>query len=341
MSKSLLKIFLPLVSVVSIVSPAGAVSSAELYRTEPLGFGKFEARVQHAGGGGVISSFFMWKDKSEQSDVYWNELDFETLGATCELQTNSIYGLPQKTSEGEDYGYTNLCGSYHTYAYEWTPEYISWAVDGIEIRRDVGAAAAAYADNAAEGMQMRFNVWPGNASFGGKFDPSIVPVYEFIAWAQYSQYTPGVGDNGADFTLAWREEFDAKPAGWSTGSWESPLGQSTHKSTNVVFVDGIAVLGLTADDATGFVGSPPTDVPSTASGGAEGTGGGELAAGGGIPTSTTGNTEPTFPGASDGCSVAASPSPGGSGAVFAWFVTALAFVVGGRRRSLSSQGAGK
>jgi MYXO-CTERM domain-containing protein len=43
------------------------------------------------------------------------------------------------------------------------------------------------------------------------------------------------------------------------GSWASPKNLSTHGVQNVVFKDGIAVLALTSDDATGFTGNPPPD----------------------------------------------------------------------------------
>ncbi len=324
---------------------ASAVASAELYRTAPLGYGKFEARVQFAAGDGVISSFFLWKDGSEQSSVYWNELDFEKLGADCRLQTNSIYGLPQTNHEGHGYDLTGLCEGYHTYAYEWTPEYIAWSVDGTEIRRDTGADAAAYSENASDGMQVRFNVWPGNANFGGNFDEAILPVYQFIAWAQYSEYTPGAGDDGSDFTHSWREEFDGPPAGWSRGSWESPLNLSTHDSQNVVFVDGVAVLALTADDATGYAGTPPQDDPTGSMGGADGSGGSSQGAGGapddgvgGTPDGAGGSTAAGGSGAppvmsQGGCSYAHVPGPGKRvGLVGMLLLAGLAGLISRRRR---------
>ncbi len=309
MLKSPFFLLLPLTLTLS--TPAGAVISAELYRPAAHTFGKFEARIQFAAGDGVVSSFFLWKDGSERSGVYWNELDFEKLGAACELQTNSIFGLPQSNHEGRGYALAGLCEGYHTYAYEWTPAYIAWIVDGAEIRRDTGEDATAYAENAAEGMQFRFNVWPGNASFGGNFSEAILPVYQYVAWAQYSEYTPGAGDGGSDFTLAWREEFDARPAGWQTGSWASPLNGSTHGRQNVAFVDGIAVLALTADDATGYAGTPPSD--GGGAGGAPATGG----AGGATATSTGGAAPPATGEATpltvdhdgDGCSCRVAPGP--------------------------------
>ncbi len=291
--------FFVLSLILTLAESAGAVTSAELYRSTAQAFGRFEARIRFAAGDGVVSSFFLWKEGSERSDVFWNELDFEKIGAACELQTNSIYGLPQSNHEGSGYVLEGLCEGYHTYTYEWTPEYIAWFVDGIEIRRDTGADATAYAENAADGMQFRFNIWPGNSSFGGNFSEAILPVYQFVAWAQYSQYTPGAGENGSNFTLAWREEFDAKPREWQMGSWESPLGRSTHSAKNVAFVNGIAVIALTADGATGYSGTPPPDVPSES---------GVPSTGGAVPSATDG----AVPSATDGAVPAAT---GGAGTV--------------------------
>lgn len=144
-------------------------------------------------------------------------------------------------------------GTFHVYTYEWTPEYIAWSVDGVEIRRETGEVALGFEDNAVEGMQLRFNVWPGDESFGGNFDPAVLPVYEYVDWVEYSSYTYGA------FQVEWREDFtaDALPSGWSAASWDSPKGLSTHARSNVGFVDGYAVLALTSDEATGTTGANP------------------------------------------------------------------------------------
>ncbi len=239
----------------SLASTAHAVSSAELYTTEAYPYGRFEARLQFAGGDGVVASFFLWKDGSEQSGVFWNELDLETVWADCELKTNALYGDPE-ANHSQDYGSEgNLCGTFHTYAYEWTPDYIAWFIDGKEIRRATGADAAAFSDNAPDGMQIHFNLWPGDSTFGGNFSPSILPVFEYINWVQFSSYANG------QFQLEWREDFsgDTLPEGWVTGDWGSPKNLSTHSPANVAFIDGYAVLSMTADDATGSSGAAPMD----------------------------------------------------------------------------------
>ena len=232
---------------------ASAVQSAELYRTDAFFYGRFEARVQFAPGEGVVSSFFLWKDGSS-STTSWNELDYEKIKAACQLQTNIWSGTgtqsPQIPSLTAD-----LCGGYHTYTFEWTPDYIAWFIDGTELRRETGSVVAEYTQNASKGMAMHFNVWVGNSSFGGVLDPSILPVNEYVDWVQYSSYANGT------FQLQWREDFDATtlPAGWAVGNWASPYNLSTHNPANVNFVNGVAVLSMTADDATGYTGTPPAD----------------------------------------------------------------------------------
>ncbi len=244
----------------ALEAPAGAVASAELYTSAGYRYGRYEARIQFPQPDGVVGSYFLWKNGSEVSGTYWNELDFEKIRAECALQLNAIYGLPQANHSNMATGVSGTCTGYHLYTYEWTPTYISWQVDGVELRRDTGASAQAFADNATNGMQLRINIWPGDTSFGGTFSESSLPVYQFVSWAQYSNYTPGAGDDGGDFTLRWRETFDAgQPSGWLTGTWASPFGHSTHAAANVVFTGGVAVLALTADDATGYSGTPPAD----------------------------------------------------------------------------------
>jgi hypothetical protein len=232
---------------------AGAVTSAEIYTDDAYQYGRFAARIQFAPGSGVVSSFFLWKDGSEQDGVYWNELDFEKLESECRVESNTIYGDPEGIDPERHVLEGDLCATFHVYAYEWTPDYIAWTVDGVEIRRETGDAAVGFRDNAVEGMQLRFNVWPGDATFGGEFDPAILPVYEYVDWVEYSSYADGA------FQVEWREDFTANalPSGWSTASWDSPKGLSTHAASNVGFKDGYVVLALTSDEAPGTAGGNP------------------------------------------------------------------------------------
>src|SRR5204862_4338042 len=102
--------------ILGVLAPraAAAVQSAELYRTQAYFYGRFEARVRHAPGEGVVSSFFLWKDGSS-STTTWNELDYEKINANCRLQTNIWTGKGTQSAEIDTPSF-DICGDYHTYA---------------------------------------------------------------------------------------------------------------------------------------------------------------------------------------------------------------------------------
>jgi endo-1,3-1,4-beta-glycanase ExoK len=320
---SKLPLVLSLALALSWGATAGAVTSAELYQNDIYSYGRFEARIRFAAGDGVVSSFFLWKPGSEVAGTFWNELDFEKLGADCRMQTNPLYGAPVTDHGQITSGVGDLCGEYHTYGFEWTPTYIAWQIDGVEVRREDGEVAAAFEQNAAAGMQIHFNLWPGDATFGGTFDPAILPVQQFISWVQYSSFDAG------SFALQWREDFaaGALPSGWATGTWASPKNYSTHDPANVSFASDIAVLSLTADDARGFVGEPPpdgaVDMGAGGVGGSSsntGAAGEQAAAGGAAATAPTGMVAGGTGGATApsngaaGSSAGAAPVNGAAGA---------------------------
>jgi beta-glucanase (GH16 family) len=138
---------------------ASAVQSAELLRNTAYFYGRFEARVRFAPGEGVVSSFFLWKNGSS-STTSWNELDYEKINSTCHLQTNVWTGKGTQSAQLNTPTF-DICADYHTYAFEWTPDYIAWLIDGTQIRKVTGASVTEYTQNASQGMTIHFNVWAG------------------------------------------------------------------------------------------------------------------------------------------------------------------------------------
>jgi len=236
---------------------AMATASAELYTLQSYLYGRFEARLRFGSGNGVIGSFFLWKNGSDVPGTFWNEIDFEELGVDCHMQSNVIYGLPPSNHEQNPIpGLPNtLCTAYHDYRIEWTPDYLAWSVDGREVRRETGATALAFSQNATAGLTFHFSIWPGDNTFGGTLNPAILPVRHFISWVQYSSFVNGV------FQLQWREEFASPtlPVDWAAADWASPKALSIHNPLNISFVNGIGILSMTADNAIGSVVVPPVD----------------------------------------------------------------------------------
>jgi endo-1,3-1,4-beta-glycanase ExoK len=117
-------------------------SSAELHSKNVIKYGRFDVRMRAVSGSGIISSFFLYYDDSYlESPEPWQEIDIEIVGKTDDaFQSNSITGTASsKTTSEKWHDFENLSQNYHTYSYEWPPDYIAWFFDGVEVRRTTGA----------------------------------------------------------------------------------------------------------------------------------------------------------------------------------------------------------
>ncbi len=114
---------------------------AELYSKESFKYGRFEAKMKMACAPGTISSMFLYYNNSDKGGTYqWNELDIEVLGKnTKAFQSNIITGKKnaQVTTEKIHSLPFAVNDDYHVYVMEWTPEYVLWSIDGVEMRRTV------------------------------------------------------------------------------------------------------------------------------------------------------------------------------------------------------------
>ncbi|HSX85877.1 MAG TPA: family 16 glycosylhydrolase, partial [Cellvibrio sp.] len=160
---------------------------AEIYSNQSYHYGRYEMRMRAAKGSGVLSTFFTYKNGSEQNGVFWEEIDIEIFGKNnaTQWQSNVIIGTnrPTTKTEGVHTAPVSLGDAYHTYVLEWTPNYIAWFVDGAEIRRINGGQ---FVTGLTNPQSIRFNLWAANiAEWVGPWNPNILPVYQFIDYIDY------------------------------------------------------------------------------------------------------------------------------------------------------------
>src|SRR5262245_17562261 len=107
---------------------AKAYKGAEVYSLQSVLYGRMEMRMRMIRGSGLLSTFFTYKNGSELAGATWEEIDVEALGKddAKRWQSNLITGNPRMTSEQYYTVTSSLADGYHTYAVEWTPEYVSW-----------------------------------------------------------------------------------------------------------------------------------------------------------------------------------------------------------------------
>src|SRR5690606_27956871 len=83
-----------------LMSSAKPYKGAEIFTTGSQLYGKYVLRMRVAKGSGVISNFFNWKDGSEMSGVFWEEVDVEVFGKdnAQSWQSNIITGMDTLTA---------------------------------------------------------------------------------------------------------------------------------------------------------------------------------------------------------------------------------------------------
>ena len=236
-------------------------TGGELYTLQEVQYGKFEARMKMAAASGTVSSMFLYQDGSEIADGRpWVEVDVEILGKNPgSFQSNIITGKAgaQVTSEKHHAISPAADQAFHTYAIEWTPTYVRWTVDGVEVRKTEGGQV-----NDLTGTQgLRFNLWSSESvAWVGSFDESKLPLFQFINWVKVYRYTPGEGPDGSDFTLDWTDNFDTFDSSrWGKGDWTFDGNRVYLTENNVYCKDGMMILALTRKGEESFTGSVPID----------------------------------------------------------------------------------
>ena len=296
---------------------AKAYKGAEVYSKNSVLYGRMEIRMRMIRGSGMLSTFFTYKDGSELSGELWEELDIEALGKNDAegWQSNLITGNPRVTSEKVHTPGGSLADDYHTYQIEWTPEYVSWSFDGVEVRRTEGGQVSELTNE----HTLRFNVWASESTgWAGNFDEDALPAYQFVNWIRYYRYEDG------RFSLDWTDDFETfDTSRWSKGTWTFDGNRVDFATANAVVQDGTLILAITKEDATGFSGSVPVDPQGDANDAPI------------PPSEPTTPTAPAGSSSSSGCSLAPSrPSHRGAAALagLCLLMFASARLVSRRRR---------
>ncbi|MGC9513071.1 MAG: family 16 glycosylhydrolase, partial [Fidelibacterota bacterium] len=224
---------------------------AELRTHDSYKYGRFEVHYKAAGSSGITSTFFTYYDGPD-SYSRWNELDIEIMGRyTQDIQFNTI--TPGQVNHVSHYQLSfNPYNAFHTYAIEWTPDYVAWFVDGIMTYKQTDE----HIQTLVESQKIMMNIWqPAYTGWSGDFDERQLPLFAEYDWVQYSSYTPGSGNTGTDnnFTFQWRDDFnffDSNRWGKASHTWNG--NNCLFIPENVVYHDGKMILCMTDNTNTGY-----------------------------------------------------------------------------------------
>ncbi len=251
-------------SLAASVATAKPYKGAEIYSNQSYLYGRYEMRMRVANASGVLSTFFTYKNGSEIGNTFWEEIDIEVFGKNnaTQWQSNVILGSSRPTIHTEQVHTApqSLADAYHTYVLEWTPDYVAWFVDGVEVRRITGTSTVTSLTNA---QSLRFNIWSSeSAEWVGTWDDSVLPVYQFVNYIDYKTYNTTT----KSFEAGWRDDFDTfDTSRWSKANWSFDGNRVDFAPENVIVKNGILVLALTKENAMGYASTPPADEPASSS----------------------------------------------------------------------------
>ena len=232
---------------------------AELRTVDSFLYGRFDARFKPAQGDGLVSSFFTYND--DNPNTPWAEIDVEVLGVYSNVVDFNTITRGQASHIRQHYVDFNPHLDFHAYSFEWTPEYVAWFIDDIEVYRQTGS----HVDSLYLSQKIMMNIWnPVYADWVGAWNPDIIPRFSYYDYVSYSEYTPGEGDSGTDsnFTFSWRDDFDS----FDNNRWEKSNdhtwggNQSLFIDDNIFFENGNLILCLTNENEIGYIDVNPPKV---------------------------------------------------------------------------------
>ena len=166
---------------------------AELRTVDPVLYGKFEARYKPAQGDGLVSSFFTYND--DNPNTPWSEIDIEILGVYDHVVDFNTITWGQQSHIRQHYVPFNPHEDFHIYGFEWTPDYVAWFIDGVEVYRQTGE----HIDSLHYLQKIMMNIWnPVYEDWVGEWNSNILPRFSYYDYVSYAAYTPGEGDVGTD-----------------------------------------------------------------------------------------------------------------------------------------------
>ncbi|MBD7911212.1 MULTISPECIES: glycoside hydrolase family 16 protein [Clostridium] len=153
-------------------------AGGEYRSNNKYGYGFYQVNMKPAKHTGVVSSFFTYTGPSDNTP--WDEIDIEFLGKdTTKVQFNYYTNGVGNHEYLYNLGY-DASNSFHTYAFNWQPNYIAWYVDGREVHK-------ATTNIPKHPGKIMMNLWPGIGvdSWLNHFD-GVTPVKAYYNWASYN-----------------------------------------------------------------------------------------------------------------------------------------------------------
>lgn len=242
MKRTFFLLGLLLLPVAGLWAQAKKYYGAEIRTNESYLYGRFEVKMQSCNASGMLISFFTFYDSGDFA-TNWNEIDIEILGRyKNEVQFNAIVGNHQMHEYRQLLDFNPHQG-FHVYAFDWTPEYIAWSVDGKEVYKQTGEHIA----KMNKPQKIMMNIWPSQFwEWTGPWSEESIPLHAQYDYVKYYRYDPKADSK---FKLSWQDDFETIDIGrWSLASHSFDGNACQFEPANAKAKDGILTLSLTKSE---------------------------------------------------------------------------------------------
>jgi len=150
---------------VLLTMPPKSVGTVLSSTTEIL-YGKVSATMRTSRGAGVVTAFILFSDVKDEIDYEWVGTELNTA------QTNYYWQGVTNYANGGNVSLSDTFGTWHTYEIDWTPESITWKIDGqvgrVKKRSDTYNEKTKNYDYPQTPSRVQLSIWPGGLETNGK-----------------------------------------------------------------------------------------------------------------------------------------------------------------------------
>ncbi|KIX04468.1 uncharacterized protein Z518_05336 [Rhinocladiella mackenziei CBS 650.93] len=138
-----------------------------LASTHYVWYGKTSAKFSTAAGAGVVTAFILLGDSKD-------EIDFEFVGVELESAQTNFYsqGVTNYDNGGNTTGLSDVHENMHEYEIDWTPDTITWSIDGKQVRtldrESTWNATANRYSYPQTPSRVQLSLWPGGLPSNGE-----------------------------------------------------------------------------------------------------------------------------------------------------------------------------
>lgn len=150
-----------------LTMPANSTGTV-LASTVYMWYGNVKAKLKSSRGPGVVTAFILLSDVKD-------EIDFEFIGADLTTSQTNYYfqALPIWTNVANISDLSDTYANFHDYEIDWTPDKITWSVDGVVGRTlkktDTWNATTNQWDFPQTPARVQLSIWPGGAPSNSEY----------------------------------------------------------------------------------------------------------------------------------------------------------------------------